>query len=58
MVTFITNPLLLAYETHELIQDDRQFQIEAVATFLVMVGAHMNIISIIKVMMVVLIKWS
>jgi hypothetical protein len=48
----MTNPLLLGYETHDLIQDDRQFQkFEAVATFHVMVGAQLNMISIIKVMM-------
>lgn len=39
MVTFVTNPLLLGYETHDSIQDDWQFQLEIVATFLIMIGA-------------------
>ena len=41
-----------------LVQDGQQILIEVVATFLINVGAHMNILLINKVTILMLLKWS
>ena len=41
-----------------LAQDGKQIQIEVVVAFLIIFGAHMNILFIIKVTFLLLIKWS
>ena len=42
----------------QLVRDGEQIQIETIGTFLSIFGANMNILFIIKVKILVLIKWS
>ena len=57
MVTFSDKPISRIWNTR-LVQDGYQIQIEAAATFLVIFEAHMINLLIIKVKILVLIKWS
>ena len=53
-----TNSLLLGYGNMRLVRDGSQIQMEAIATFLTIFGAHMNISFIIEIKIFVLIRWS
>ena len=43
--------------TH-LVQDDKQIQIVPITTYLIILAVHMNMLSTIKVKILMLIKWS
>ena len=47
MVTFMTSPFLLQFETHNLMKWSVNLN-EVVVTFLIILGGHMNILFIIK----------
>jgi hypothetical protein len=51
-------PILLGFENTQLVRDRYWIQTEAIATFLMVFGAHVNIFINIKVKILVLIKWS
>jgi hypothetical protein len=55
---FPTRPLLLRIWNTQLVRGDWNIQIKVVATILMIFGAHMNILFIIKAKSLVLIKWS
>jgi len=52
------NHVLVGYEMLDCVQGSQQIQIEAIAAFLKMFGAHMSILFIFKLKVNVLIKWS
>lgn len=55
---FLTSPILLGYETcNQYMIVGQYIQIEVLPTFLIIYGAHMNILFIIKANILVLIRW-
>ena len=58
MVTFSDQPTIPRIWNTRLIQGDQQTQLKAVAPFLIIFGAHMNILIIIEVNIRMRIDWS
>jgi hypothetical protein len=54
----VTNLMLLGYETRKQCKDISIKSIKVIAKFLMIFGAHVNILFIIKVKYFVLINWS